>query len=61
MLRNITLTQGLGLGPDSLEGPTQRMFMSGEQNAGQNHNLMIANKTLKNVAKFRILEEIKSK
>jgi len=29
--------------------------MSDYQNAGQNHNLMVANKSLKNVAKFEYL------
>jgi hypothetical protein len=48
------------------------MFMSHEQNAGQNHNMKIANKHFENVAAFRYLrialtnqnlmhEEIKSR
>jgi len=31
------------------------MFMSHNQNARENHNLMIANELLKNVAKFKYL------
>jgi len=51
---------------------TKYMVMSHHQNAGQNHNLLTANKTFKNLATFKclgmtvinqhlILEEIKSK
>jgi hypothetical protein len=32
--------------------------MSHQQNAGHNHNLMAANKSSENVAKFRYLEMI---
>jgi len=31
------------------------MFMTHHQNAGQNHNLHVANKFLKNVAKFKYI------
>jgi len=32
------------------------MFMTHHQNAGKNHNLMIANKSYENVVKFKYLE-----
>jgi hypothetical protein len=32
---------------------TKYMLMSRHQNAGQNHNIMIANRSFQNVAKFK--------
>lgn len=34
---------------------TKYMFMSQKQNAGQNHNIKVANKSSKNVVKFKCL------
>jgi len=38
------------------EGTTKYMVLSRHQNGGQNHNLVLANKSCENMAKFKYLE-----